>query len=339
MNREKGTRAQGYKIVLAGALMICCVFFCHRASGESSAVEEDSLLKIYLPREVAIEDDSLSLGEISIIRGDESLAAKAGEVAFGRISALGQEIIVDRPTILSRLASSGIPASKVIFTGAEKITVGRQNRIIKGGELVEMASSSLKENLTDESICQLEPVRIPKDLIISNTAGDIELSSHLVKNNTKNRAKVQIVVLADGEEAGTREVTFRLKYNCRKAITAVELAAGTVISSDNVRIEEVVSDYPEPANWSPPYGLVANHRLAANTVIKPSMVGMRRSEVVIKRNQSVVIRFERPGFSVTAIGRAMKEARAGEYIRVRNVDSQRIILAKVNEDGTVEPVL
>lgn len=334
MNRHKSIR-----IVLAGVLMIYCVFFCHRASGESSTAGEESLLKIYLPREVAIEDDSLSLGEISIIRGDESLAAKAGEVALGRISAPGQEIVVDRATILSRLASSGIPASKVSFTGAEKTTVGRQNRIIKGDEFVEMASSFLKENPADKSVCQLKPVRIPKDLIISDTAGDIELSSHLVKNNTKNRAKVQIVVLANGEEAGAREVTFRLKYNCRKAITAAELAAGTVINPDNVRIEEVVSDYPEPANWSPPYGLVANRRLAANTVIQPGMVGMRRPEVVIKRNQSVIIRFERPGLSVMAIGKAMKEARAGEYVRVRNIDSKRIILAKVNEDGTVEPVL
>jgi flagella basal body P-ring formation protein FlgA len=35
----------------------------------------------------------------------------------------------------------------------------------------------------------------------------------------------------------------------------------------------------------------------------------------------------------------VEEGSAGEYVRVRNVDSQRIILARVNEDGTVEPVL
>jgi flagella basal body P-ring formation protein FlgA len=34
----------------------------------------------------------------------------------------------------------------------------------------------------------------------------------------------------------------------------------------------------------------------------------------------------------------MQEGRAGEYIKVRNLDSQRMILAKVNEDGTVEPI-
>ncbi|MHC4087226.1 MAG: flagella basal body P-ring formation protein FlgA [Planctomycetota bacterium] len=35
----------------------------------------------------------------------------------------------------------------------------------------------------------------------------------------------------------------------------------------------------------------------------------------------------------------MQEGRTGEYIKVRNLNSQRIILARVKEDGTVEPVL
>ena len=61
--------------------------------------------------------------------------------------------------------------------------------------------------------------------------------------------------------------------------------------------------------------------------------------VVIERNQTVVIRIDRAGLVVTAMGKAMQQGKLGENIKVRNVDSQRVILAKVNEDGTVEPVL
>jgi len=68
------------------------------------------------------------------------------------------------------------------------------------------------------------------------------------------------------------------------------------------------------------------------------MIGPARPAVVVGRNQTVVIRIERPGILVTAIGKAMQDGRVGEYIKVRNVDSQRIILAKVNEDGAVEPI-
>jgi len=68
------------------------------------------------------------------------------------------------------------------------------------------------------------------------------------------------------------------------------------------------------------------------------MVGQVKHEPIVKRNQNVIIRIDRLGLEVTAIGKTMQQGIAGEYIKVRNVDSQRIILAKVNEDGTVEPV-
>jgi flagella basal body P-ring formation protein FlgA len=35
----------------------------------------------------------------------------------------------------------------------------------------------------------------------------------------------------------------------------------------------------------------------------------------------------------------MQDGKAGDYIKVRNMDSQRIIMARIGEDGNVEPVL
>jgi len=311
--------------------------------------QKDSLLQIYLPREVTIEEDYLKLGQVSIIRGEESLVAKASEITLGRLSVPGQKIVVDRPTILSRLACNGIPARKVTLTGAEKITVKKQHQVIKGSEFVELASAFLKKNLParsvsakaglpDGSVCQLNPLWIPKDLFIGKLSKDVRLYPRLVKSSARNQAKVQIAVFADGKEVAVREVTFRLKYNHRTVVTLVEIPAGAVISPENVKIEKIVSNYPEPANWSPPYGLIARRRLPANTVIRPDMVGPVKSAVVVGRNETVVIRIERPTFLVTAMGKAMQKGQAGEYIKVRNLDSQRIILAKVNEDGTVEPI-
>ncbi|MHC4762939.1 MAG: flagellar basal body P-ring formation chaperone FlgA, partial [Planctomycetota bacterium] len=60
--------------------------------------------------------------------------------------------------------------------------------------------------------------------------------------------------------------------------------------------------------------------------------------ILLKRNQNVVIKVDRLGLLITAIGKTMQDGRVGEYIKVRNVDSQRIIMAKVSEDGSVEPV-
>ncbi len=341
MGRKKVIRISKCKnaSMLLACVLLTCIFFCRVYADIGIAeLEDSSILQIYLPREVAVKGSDIKLGRISIIRGEEALVSKAGEAALGRISIPGQQIVIDRSLLLSRLACSGIPASKVRLSGAEKITIRRQEQIIKGSEFVEPAIAFLKEKLPADSVCQIDPVQIPDDLIIPKENEAVKLTPLLVGGTSANLAKVQILVSQYGRQIGLREVTFRLKYNRRKAVTMVDIPAGTIISPENIKIENTISNYPRSDGWKPPYGLVAKRQLPANTVLRPYMLSPVKSKVVIKRNQNVVIRVDRPELMVTAIGKALQEARGGEYIKVRNIDSQRIILARVNEDGTVEPI-
>ena len=342
MSITKSTRAQERKIarVLVTCALTTIALFC-RASANSrpNNLQTDSDLKVYMPREVTVVNSGLNLGQVSIIRGRESLVAKASKIALGRISAPGQEIVIDRPTVLSRLACNGIPRSKVTLTGAEKITVRQQHRTIGSREFVSIASSFVENNPPNSSVCRWNPVRKPKDLVILGTDKDIRFSPRFVQGSAENQAKVEITVLSGGKKIGVREVIFALTYNCQQAVTNVDIPAGGVISPQNVKIEKTPSNYPEPANWKPPYGLVAKRRLPANTVLRPHMLGPLKSPIVVKRNRNVVIRIEKPGFLITAVGKTMQDGKPGEYIRVRNVDSQRIILVRIAEDGSVEPVL
>ena len=310
--------------------------FCRASANDPN---NNLALQIYLPREIIVKGDCLTLGQLGIIRGSENLLTRANGTLLGRISVPGQEVVIDRPTVLSRLASNGIPASVVTFVGAEKVMVKQQQQIIKGTDLVARASAFLKDSPSVASVRRFEPILVPQDFIASESGKSIELRPRLVNGSTGNQAKVQIIVLQDGKQIGSREVAFRLKYNCRTAVTLVDIPAGSVINSENVKIVNTLSSHPEPADWKPPYGLVVKRPLPANTVLTANMVAIAGRPIVVERNQSVVIRIEMPGLLITAIGKTMENGRAGEYIKVRNVDSQRIILAKVNEDGTVEPVL
>jgi flagella basal body P-ring formation protein FlgA len=324
-------------------IIIICVLtsaqFCQAlANSKADNIAEDCALRIYLPREVAIEDDTISLGQVSIVRGEESLVAKASGIALGRMSVPGQRIIIDRTTVLSRLVCSGIALANVRLTGAEKIKVRQQQRIIKGSEFVELASSFLKKSPLDRSVCQLDPIWRPKDLVIPDSSKDIRLFPSLLRSGARSRAKVQISVLADGRKIGAREVTFRLRYNHRRVVTLVDIPAGGSISANNVKIEKDLSNYPEPANWNLPYGLIARRRIPANTTLRSYMVSPASPAVFVKRNQTVVIQIKSPGLLITAVGKALQSGQSGEYIKVKNVDSQRIIFARVSDDGTVEPV-
>ncbi len=342
MSGKNSTKAQGYKstrIFVTCVVMTSALFCRASANNKTNELQTDSCLKIYLPREVTIKDSNLKLGQVSIIRGSKPLVAKASEIALGRISVPGQKIIIDRPMVLSRLACNGIPASKVTLTGSEKITVKQQNQTISSNEFVSLANSFLEKNPTGNSARKRNLIRKPKNFAVSAGSKDISLSPRLVQTGARNQARIEIAVLSGSNKIGVRQVTFALIYGRQRAVTKVDIPAGSVISPENIKIEKIQSNNPEPSNWKPPYGLITKRPLPVNTVLHPNMLGSLKSPIIVKRNQNVVIRIERPGFLITAAGITIQDGRAGEYIKVRNMDSQRIILARIAEDGSAEPVL
>jgi flagella basal body P-ring formation protein FlgA len=292
-----------------------------------------------LPRDVAVESDNLTLGKIAVITGEEALVSKAGDIGLGRFSTTGQIITIDRSLILSRFACSGMPACNPVLSGAEKVSVRRTATVIKASSIIESASSFLANSIKEQSVARWELVKMPADVILPSNTQDIELVPRLVSRGTNGLAVTEVSIVAGGKQIETCQVSFRPKYNIRRAVTLAEVKEGTTLTADNTKIENVISDVPGPTNWSTPYGLVATRDLPAGNVVGSNMAKSPQPPVIIERNQSVVIRIERAGLVVTAMGKAIQQGKLGECIKVKNIDSQRVILAKVNEDGTVEPVL
>lgn len=310
-----------------------------------SNAAEDCPLRVYLPREAVIEDDVIHLGQVGIIRGDDLLVAKAEGVSLGRLSIPGQQVVLDRQTILARLVCSGIGAGKVSLSGAERLAVRRREEVISGEKLIEAAESYLAANRPGGLDCLWKPSARPKDVVVPGVAEDVKLVARRVPGRSARQVhpprqvKIKVAIVRGGREIATRQVSFGLKYKCRRAVAVTDIAAGSVISPENTKLETVIADYP--SRWTrekSPYGLVAKRRFRAGSVIRADAIGPAEQPIVIKRNKNVLIRIQLPGLAVTAIGQALQDGQAGEYIKVRNTDSQRIIIAKVNEDGTLEPL-
>jgi len=306
---------------------------------QESQITRHTLLQVHLPREVTVQGNLLTLGQISVVRGDPALVAAAAAIGLGQLSMPGQKAQLDRPTILSRLASQGIPAQRVRLTGAEAITVRRFQKIISTEEFIELGKTFLRQRPPGPAIRAAIPTIKPKDLVLPGQVADLQVTPQYGKTAARGSVTVQITVTGDGKELGVREIPFRLRYLSHRVVTAKEVPEGTALTAENTKIETLESDQPEPANWKPPYGQMAVRTLAAGTEIRGDMLNAAQAPVIVLRNEAVVIRIQRPELVVTAMGIALQEARAGEIVRVRNADSSRVVLCKVNTDGTVEPML
>jgi flagellar basal body P-ring formation protein FlgA len=310
------------------------------AQGRSDVnVPQNVWLQIHLPREVIAAQSTFDLSQIAVIRGSSQWVSVAGRIGLGRIALPGQRIIVDRATILSRLGTSGIPADKVLLTGADAVTVRNGQKIIEAEEFVGAAQQVLKETLSNRSLVEMTALVKPKDLSLIVEPKRIQFEPKVTQADSRGLVTVQVRALADGREVGVRDIPFRLKFEVRQVVAAKEIPQGTALNAENCRVEKRTSDRPEPANWQPPYGLVTIRTVAADQDIRAEMLQLPEPAILVRRNEAVTIRIRRPGLTIEAMGLALQEGRAGEPVKVRNVDSSRIIVCKVNADGTVEPVL
>lgn len=292
-------------------------------------------LRVHLPRDVRISGKEIRLGGLGIIRGaDEALVAKASNIPMGRTPWSKEKIVVDHRTILSRLAANGISAKDVRLTGAEKVTVTRDEMVFDARRLVQVAEAFLKKARPAPDQWRL--LRKPKDMFVPG-ADDIQLKPRLGSGRSVGYVHVEIAAVSGKREIGVARVTFKQLYSMRQLVASRNIPSGGIITSENTRLT-VVSVLRRPPEWKPPYGMRCAQAVRSGAVIPPSFLKSQKPAVVVRRNKAVQMKIQMNGFAIVTTGKALEDGKEGDLIMVQNIDSKRKIMARVAADGTVTPV-
>jgi len=296
-------------------------------------------LHVYLPRNAVVGPGPIRLGSVSVIRSeDAALAKKAAEVTLGRSPWAAERIVIGRRTVLSRLACSGVPARAVRLTGAEAVTVAGRQTLLAARSLVACAEAYLKAHPPGGGAAGWRLLREPDDVVLAS-APETELKASLAGDAPSRHVKVTVAVVAGERELASRDLLFRLLYPRRQAVLTRDVAEGEELTRENAKVETVLEETPRRKPWAAPFGLVAATAIRAGTVLRAGLIRPPRSAVIVQRGQTVVMKIAGVGFTIVGRGQALQDGRAGDFIKVRNVDSRRVIVARVTHEGTVEPVI
>jgi len=168
--------------------------------------------------------------------------------------------------------------------------------------------------------------------------GEFGLKARLAKDAPRGFVKVTVAAVDGKRELASSVLTFKLIYPVRQTVATKDIPVGSAVTEANAKVRIVMMEQAPKGEWTPPYGMVASRAIPAGSVIRPALLRAKKTEIVVRRNQAVTMRIEGIGFVVTALGRALQQGRVGDVIKVRNVDSRRIINATVRSDGTVQPI-
>lgn len=294
-------------------------------------------LRIYLPRTVKADRSTLTLGIIGIIHSENpKLRQRVCSIAMGRAPFPGETLQVDRRTILSRLAASGIPQHRVNITGAKKVLITRNENVFTSEEIARTAWEYISIHRPGPAGCGWQLVRKVKDMIVP---GKSKSTLNVKRDLTAAKGHIKLIVsaVAGKRTLAKREILFRLTYIHQQAVTTRSIPSGTLITPQNTTIRRVrLGGQPDP-NWTAPFGMIAAMKLKRGVVLRKTLLRRRPLPLVVKRNQAVTMTIRGMCFIITAKGQALQDGRPGDFIKVRNLDSKRIVLVKVLHDGTVEP--
>ena len=311
--------------------------------GASAATAADAppRLRVYVPRAIAVSATSLRLDTLCVVQcQDEELAKAAAAVALGRAPQAGEKIVVDRRTILSRLAASGIPAARVDFTGTEQVAVTRNEKTIDPDRLVQAAEGFLQKTRPGPKDSLYRLADTPKALVVLDVRDGLELRPRLAKDAPHpGTVKVEVAVVApDGEEVGAREMVFQLAYPRKVMVATRDIPADGTITAENAKVQIVPSLQPSSEESAVPFGAAVASAVREGAAITPSMLKQAGPRpLAVRRNQNLVMRIQTARFTLSTVVVALQDGRAGDLIKVQNADSRRIVTAKVATDGTVSP--
>jgi flagella basal body P-ring formation protein FlgA len=295
-------------------------------------------VQVYLPRQKTLEAADVRLDDIAILTGqDRELLEKASAVRLGRAPLPGETLTLTDQQILARLAGEGVPKQKVNLLGADSIDLNRNAKQIASDDLVAAADAYLEENPPENGV-SWKLVREPQGFSIPG-GGEFSLSCAPADNAPEGYAWVVVSMIRDNEVLHQETIKYRLTYRAQRAVATEDIAVGQAITPQNTRVEIVFAERRPTGDWEAPFGATATKAIQEGAVVSEHLIQRPQPKLVVERNETIQIKLVGEGWVISTLGTALQDGRVGETIKVRNIDSRQVIVARVAAGGHVEPII
>jgi flagella basal body P-ring formation protein FlgA len=242
-----------------------------------------------------------------------------------------------------RVRVAGIDRDRIRMHGAPMVEVSAAAAPAGEDELLQAAREALFDKLClrpDEATLVLaQPPQLPQ--FTPGPKDDLRLEAVPCEPAAvPGRCRVDVTVLVNGERVELVPLLVDVKLYKTAAIARRRIEVGEPLTDENTRCERQAID--APASWLTPKDLAAGRKarrpIAAGQVIPPAAVEPLSAEnpVLVKQRDLVRLVAQVGSMRVTALAEAQQDGRAGDRIRVRNVDSHKEVVGRVVGRGLVE---
>ncbi len=290
-------------------------------------------LTVSLHRQALVSSPAVLLGDISAI---SPVGSHADILAGYRVAISpepGKSRMLQANAIIRSLGRNAA-STKIKWQGAKTITVTRKAQIITKkqmkGIIAQYIARHLKK-LPDADI-RLTSIRTPENLVLPT--GKLTYTVRPSKPAIIGSTSFNILFMVNGKTVKNCTVHGKLEIIAPVATAAVNLRRGMILTAE--QIEMVRRDI---SRLNAPYFSIAQ---ATGLQVKRTIRAGRPFDTmnvapppVIRKGEPVIIVAQRGALNISTKGIAVMDGRPGEFIRVQNISSNKLIYCKVAAPGIV----
>lgn len=253
--------------------------------------------------QAAVGTAAVTVGDVAAVTGGDPAARdRVSRLDLAELRARDPGLTLSRRAVEYRVRLAGFDPAEVVVAGADRVTVAPARRPVTPDEVLAVARAELLRRLPGPA--EAEPVAPVVVRLPDVPVGETPLIAAVPHARTvgPGRNQMDVTISCGGEKLLALGVLFEVKAASAGAVVP---PAGGVL----------------PAGGFAPVA-PATRPAAAEIVVKPR----DRVTMVVKLGAS----------TVSAVGEAQQGGAVGQVISVQNVDSKKILTARVTGPGTVE---
>jgi flagellar basal body P-ring formation protein FlgA len=290
--------------------------------------------------ETALAGTQMSLGDLAVISGDDSDKVRAlRELKLGSAPLPGTRLVLNADMLIARLKTAGADLSNGSWQIPPMITINAIGQTVSSQTLLAMATEAVKHRLStpdaaDVAVSEYVPGRdvlVPPGLVSYKV--ELPHGIHFVTPTTAN-----VIVCTDGRPFTIVSVKLIVKAYRNVVVAARNLASLEPITPDCLRFER----------WD--IGTLTGYFTDSEKIVglrtrRPVSAGVPLSEAAVERpplvhhGSAVIILAQMGGITVSANGQALQEGSEGSVIRVQNLNTNKIVNARVIDGATVQVII
>lgn len=283
-----------------------------------------------------VSGDRILLGDIAKLSGaDADLIDKVRSVYIAKTPRPGKEVRLTRSFLKSRISAHRIDLDAVDISAPEQIVVSRNSVEIPGEDLVGLARRYVLEHLPyDPKKAGIFTRYAPESVFVHEGKVTFAISPR-PREDYLGLVPIQVVIKVDGHEEKRVWVRLDVEMPVPVVMARRRIEPDTVIRSGDLYVAEkdlarlAGGAVTDPAQV---IGMRARRPIAPNAVLRADMV---EAALILKRGDIVILVAGSGNLIATARGEAQEKGRTGDWIKVRNIASHRIIYGRVVDSSTV----